>query len=118
MPKSTPFLLKGVLLECTIRPFKFRGVESQPVIKSTVPAGYIACAKKEQGCESFTFPSEYLHEGSSIVDVNTISKGFIADSILTRNPKRVGIYRLVMKEKHFSTRGFLPIWSNLSRLVM
>ena len=33
----------------------------------------------------------------AIVDANTTRKNFIADSILKRNPKRVGIYRLVMK---------------------
>ncbi|MCL2919627.1 nucleotide sugar dehydrogenase [Shewanella litorisediminis] len=34
---------------------------------------------------------------ASIVDANTTRKDFIADSILKRNPKRVGIYRLIMK---------------------
>ncbi|MCG6229921.1 nucleotide sugar dehydrogenase [Vibrio furnissii] len=33
----------------------------------------------------------------AIVDANTTRKDFIADSILKRNPQRVGIYRLVMK---------------------
>lgn len=33
----------------------------------------------------------------AIVDANTTRKDFVADSILKRNPKRVGIYRLVMK---------------------
>ena len=34
---------------------------------------------------------------SAIVDANTTCKNFIADAILKRNPKVVGIYRLVMK---------------------
>jgi UDPglucose 6-dehydrogenase len=34
---------------------------------------------------------------SAIVDANRTRKDFIADSILKRQPKRVGIYRLVMK---------------------
>lgn len=34
---------------------------------------------------------------SSIVDANTTRKDFIANAILKRNPKIVGIYRLVMK---------------------
>ena len=33
----------------------------------------------------------------AIVDANTIRKDFIANSILNRNPSRVGIYRLIMK---------------------
>lgn len=33
----------------------------------------------------------------AIVDANTTRKNFIAESILRRNPKRVGVYRLVMK---------------------
>ncbi|MCT8987058.1 nucleotide sugar dehydrogenase [Shewanella phaeophyticola] len=34
---------------------------------------------------------------SAIVDSNTTRKDFIAESILKRNPKKVGIYRLIMK---------------------
>jgi UDPglucose 6-dehydrogenase len=34
---------------------------------------------------------------SAIVDANTTRKNFIAESIIKRNPDRVGIYRLIMK---------------------
>lgn len=33
----------------------------------------------------------------AIVDANTTRKDFVADSILKRNPEKVGIYRLIMK---------------------
>lgn len=33
----------------------------------------------------------------AIVDANTTLKDFIADSIISRKPKTVGIYRLIMK---------------------
>ncbi|WP_096084677.1 nucleotide sugar dehydrogenase [Agaribacterium haliotis] len=33
----------------------------------------------------------------AIVDANTTRKDFVADSIISRGPKRVGIYRLIMK---------------------
>ncbi len=33
----------------------------------------------------------------AIVDANTTRKDFIANAIVKRNPKTVGIYRLVMK---------------------
>ncbi|MER2493215.1 nucleotide sugar dehydrogenase [Catenovulum sediminis] len=34
---------------------------------------------------------------AAIVDANTTRKDFIADSIIRRNPKKVGVYRLIMK---------------------
>jgi UDPglucose 6-dehydrogenase len=34
---------------------------------------------------------------SAIVDANTVRKDFIANSIINRNPKVVGVYRLIMK---------------------
>ncbi|USD65106.1 nucleotide sugar dehydrogenase [Vibrio sp. SCSIO 43136] len=39
-------------------------------------------------------PNEII---GAIVDANRTRKDFVADSIISRNPKRVGIYRLVMK---------------------
>ena len=39
-------------------------------------------------------PQNLIH---AIVEANTTRKDFIADEILKRNPKVVGIYRLVMK---------------------
>ncbi|MBT9239620.1 nucleotide sugar dehydrogenase [Vibrio splendidus] len=33
----------------------------------------------------------------AIVDANTTRKDFVADSIIKRNPQRVGVYRLIMK---------------------
>lgn len=33
-----------------------------------------------------------------IVDANTTRKDFVADQVLKRDPKKVGIYRLTMKE--------------------
>ncbi|MDK9762801.1 nucleotide sugar dehydrogenase [Vibrio sp. D420a] len=39
-------------------------------------------------------PNEII---GAIVDANTTRKDFVADSIIKRNPTRVGIYRLIMK---------------------
>lgn len=39
-------------------------------------------------------PNNIIH---AIVDANRTRKDFIADSILARNPKKVGVYRLIMK---------------------
>ena len=42
----------------------------------------------------------------AIVDANTTRKDFIANSILKRNPKRVGIYRLIMKSGSDNFRAY------------
>jgi len=39
-------------------------------------------------------PQNLIH---AIVDANSTRKDFVADSIISRNPKVVGIYRLIMK---------------------
>ncbi|MDA7854030.1 nucleotide sugar dehydrogenase [Porticoccaceae bacterium] len=42
---------------------------------------------------------------SAIVDANSIRKDFIADSIISKNPKIVGVHRLVMKSGSDNFRG-------------
>ena len=42
---------------------------------------------------------------SAIVDANSTRKDFIADSIIKKNPKLVGIYRLIMKSKSDNYRA-------------
>lgn len=41
----------------------------------------------------------------AIVDANTTRKDFVANAVLRRNPKVVGIYRLVMKERSDNIRA-------------
>ena len=41
----------------------------------------------------------------AIVDANTTRKDFIANSIITKNPKVVGIYRLIMKSQSDNYRS-------------
>ncbi|MGQ4691784.1 nucleotide sugar dehydrogenase [Aeromonas veronii] len=41
----------------------------------------------------------------AIVDSNTTRKDFIADSVIRKNPKRVGVYRLVMKTESDNFRA-------------
>ena len=42
---------------------------------------------------------------SAIVDANSTRKDFIADSILSKNPKIVGLHRLVMKSNSDNFRA-------------
>ncbi|UML95839.1 nucleotide sugar dehydrogenase [Shewanella xiamenensis] len=42
---------------------------------------------------------------SAIVDANTTRKDFIADAIIRKQPKRVGIYRLIMKSESDNFRA-------------
>lgn len=42
---------------------------------------------------------------SAIVDSNTTRKDFIADAIISKQPKRVGIYRLIMKSESDNFRA-------------
>lgn len=47
-------------------------------------------------------PQNLIH---AIVDSNTTRKDFVADSILRKNPKTVGVYRLIMKAGSDSFRA-------------
>ncbi|HIC40782.1 MAG TPA: UDP-glucose 6-dehydrogenase, partial [Piscirickettsiaceae bacterium] len=42
---------------------------------------------------------------SAIVDANTIRKDFVANSIISKNPKVVGIHRLIMKSESDNFRS-------------
>ena len=42
---------------------------------------------------------------SAIVEANTVRKDFVADSIIDKNPKLVGVYRLIMKSSSDNYRS-------------
>jgi UDPglucose 6-dehydrogenase len=42
---------------------------------------------------------------TAIVDANTVRKDFIADSVIKKNPKIVGVYRLIMKNESDNYRA-------------
>jgi nucleoside-diphosphate-sugar epimerase len=59
-------------------------------------AGFIGSCVVERLCEQ-GHKVVGIDNINDYYDANTTRKDFIADSILKHNPKRVGIYRLIMK---------------------